>query len=86
MTTWPTLLSKKANNWVDRGAPPDRVMRHVLAHFFERFDLAERVLRGDVPANVPTADSLSHWMASRLLTPDQLAQFERDGESDSPYA
>ncbi len=39
-------------------------------------DFAERVLRGDVPINEPSRDSLSHWLAARLLTPEQLADFE----------
>lgn len=39
-------------------------------------DFAERVLQGDVPANEPTPDSFSHWIASRLLTPEELAKFE----------
>ncbi len=44
-------------------------------------DFAERVLRGDVPPNQQTPDSLSHWLAARLLTPDQLSAFEeRDKE------
>jgi hypothetical protein len=147
MTLPPTLISKNASNWVDRGASAIPTLRRVLAHFFERFDsadapwldehalvimgmvaadatevhiagylrsivrqtnapqreqlgareaavslwhvakvallrdFAERVLRGDVPANVATPDSLSHWVASRLLTPEELAQFERDAES-----
>ena len=42
-------------------------------------DFAERVLRGEVPANQATPDSLSHWLASRLLTPGELAQFEQEG-------
>jgi hypothetical protein len=41
-------------------------------------DFAERVLRGQVPPNEPTPDSLSHWLATKLLTPEQLAEFERD--------
>jgi hypothetical protein len=39
-------------------------------------DFAERVLQGDVPVNAPTADSFSHWIASRLLTDEELAQYE----------
>lgn len=41
-------------------------------------DFAERVLRGEVPVNAPTPDSLSHWVASRLLTPEELVQFEAE--------
>jgi hypothetical protein len=138
----PTIIYKKASNWVDRGEPPNATMRRVLAHFFERDpvvfdqwldehaniiigmvaadateihiaaylksvvreagtptreplgarpvaiclwhiakaalvrDFAERVLSGEVPVNEPTPDSFSHWIASRLLTPDELARFE----------
>jgi hypothetical protein len=147
----PTIISRKAGNWVDRGEPPNPTLRRVLAHFFERLDpgdeawldehalivvgmvaadatevhiagylrsvvrqvgfpkreplgarlaaialwhiakaalvrdFAERVLRGEIPINQPTPDSFSHWIASRLLTPGELAQFEREarsGESD----
>jgi hypothetical protein len=50
-------------------------------------DLAERVLRGEVPRPVPTPDRLSHWLAARLLTPDELAAFERGDHADpTPYA
>ena len=41
-------------------------------------DFAERVLRGEVPVNTPTADTFSHWIASRLLTEEELARFEQD--------
>jgi hypothetical protein len=41
-------------------------------------DFAERLLRGEVPPREATADSLSHWLAARLLTPQQLADFEAD--------
>jgi hypothetical protein len=147
----PTIISRKAANWVDRGEPPNPTLRRVLAHFFERFDpadepwldehvlivlgmvaadatevhiagylrsverraefpkrqplgarsaavalwhvakaalvrdFAERVLRGEIPVNQPTPDSFSHWVASRLLTPGELEQFEREartGEAD----
>lgn len=43
-------------------------------------DFAERVVQGDVPVNAPTRDTLSHWLAERLLTPDELAEWE-----DEPY-
>ncbi|MFN2602904.1 MAG: hypothetical protein ABR582_09145 [Gemmatimonadaceae bacterium] len=45
-------------------------------------DFAERVLRGEVPVNEPTTDSFSHWVASRLLTEEELARFEKEGERD----
>jgi hypothetical protein len=45
-------------------------------------DFAERVLRGDVPVNKPTEDRFSHWVASRLLSPEELAQFEQEARDD----
>jgi len=140
----PTIISKKASNWVDRGEPALPTLRRVLAHFFERFtpedhewltehaqtilgmlaadatevhvagylrdivreidwpkreplgaraaaialwhiakaalvrDFAERVLQGEVPVNAPTPDTLSHWLASRLLTREELERFETE--------
>jgi hypothetical protein len=51
-------------------------------------DFAERVLAGDVPRPVATPDSLAHWLASRLLTSDELDAFERgdDEVEPLPYA
>jgi hypothetical protein len=43
-------------------------------------DFAERVLRGEIPANVPTPDTLSHWLASRLLSPEELARFDASAD------
>ena len=146
----PTIISKKAGNWVDRGEPPNPTLRRVLAHFFERNidsdqawldeiantivgmvaadateihiaaylrdivrqegsptreplgarpaaialwhiakaalvrDFAARVLRGEVPVNEPDSDTFSHWVASRLLTPEELAQFEMEMRSTAP--
>jgi len=143
----PTIIYKKASNWVDRGEPPNKTLRRVLAHFFERQDpkyepwleqqavivlgmvdadatevhiagylksvvrelgsptreplgardagltlwhvakaalvrdFAERVLRGEVPVNEPTPDSFSHWIATRLLTAEELNRFEKDVEA-----
>src|SRR6478752_4707287 len=34
----PTLISKNAGNWVDRGEPPNPTLRRVLAYFFERLE------------------------------------------------
>lgn len=142
----PTIISKKASNWVDRGEPALPTLRRVLAHFFERIapedqpwldahaktilgmvaadatevhvagflrtilqeigsptrnpdgarpaaialwhiakaalvrDFAERVLQGDVPVNRPTPDTFSHWLASRLLTKEELLRFEDEGK------
>jgi hypothetical protein len=39
-------------------------------------DFAERVLRGDVPVNAQTPDSLSHWLKERLLSPEELEALE----------
>jgi hypothetical protein len=144
----PTIISKKASNWVDRGEPALPTLRRVLAHFFERFtpedqewldqhaqtilgmvaadatevhiagylrdvvrqidwprreplgarpaaiglwhiakaalvrDFAERVLQGEVPVNAPTPDTLSHWLASRLLTREELERFETEEGSE----
>jgi beta-phosphoglucomutase-like phosphatase (HAD superfamily) len=137
----PTLISKKASNWVDRGEQPYPTIERVLSRFVGQSpaerptwfreqsetivgmvaadasevhvagflrtlldvnspprdsdgvraaaiavwhiakaalvrDFAERIFRGDVPSNDPTPDSLSHWLAARLLTPEQLAEFE----------
>src|SRR5436190_19934422 len=142
----PTLIFKKASNWVDRGEPPHPVVRRVLAHFFERLDpkyqpwldehaliilgmvaadatevhiagylrsvvrdchfptreplgarpaavalwhiakaamvrdQAERVLQ-EWPTLEHTNDSLGHWLASRLLSADDLRRFEEEGQS-----
>lgn len=146
----PTIISRHASNWVDRGEPALPKLRNTLAHFFERHeecdvpwldqhahavlgmvaadasevqvaaylntvaretgtpqrkpsgarafavslwhigkaalvrDFAERVLRGEVPVNEPDSDTFSHWVASRLLTPEELAQFEREMRSTEP--
>lgn len=48
-------------------------------------DFAERVLQGEIPVNAPTPDSLSHWLAARLLTPEQLAEFEAHARDQEPH-
>lgn len=143
----PTIINRKASNWVDRGESPHHAIERVLARFFDENpldratwfreqsetivgmvaadatevhvagflrtlltaespsrdstairaaaiavwhiakaalvrDFAERVLRGEVPVNEPTPDSLSHWLAARLLTPAQLAEFEAESSQD----
>lgn len=144
----PTIISKKASNWVDRGEPAIPRLRGVLAFYFDRHapsdeawldehaniilgmveadanevqlagylrslargagyppreppaarataislwhiakaalvrDFAERVLQGEVPVNAPTPDSFSHWVASRLLSPEELARFEAEGAAE----
>jgi hypothetical protein len=45
-------------------------------------DFAERVLQGDVPVNMPTPDTLSHWLAARLLSAEELAHFEEEDEPE----
>jgi len=40
----PTIISRHASNWVDRGEPANATLRRVLAHFFERFDPADEPL------------------------------------------
>src|SRR5215510_1375547 len=45
-------------------------------------DFAERVLRGEIPPNDATPDRLGHWLASRLLSPEELARFEREGAGE----
>jgi beta-phosphoglucomutase-like phosphatase (HAD superfamily) len=45
-------------------------------------DFAERVLQGDVPVNKPTPDTLSHWLASRLLSEEELVQFEQEEDGE----
>jgi hypothetical protein len=143
----PTIISRKASNWVDRGEPALPTLRRVLAHFFDRHDpadhewleqqantilgmvaadatevhiagylrsvvretgwpnreplgarpaaiglwhigkaalvrdFAERVLQGEIPVNEPTPDRFSHWVAQRLLSPEELAQFEAEAEA-----
>lgn len=140
----PTIISRKASNWVDRGESPIPTLSRVLGHFFERHadsdqawlgqhantvlgmvaadateihvagylrsvvremgaplreplgarpaaialwhiakaalvrDFAERVLQGEVPANEPTPEPLSEWLARRLLSPDELARLDDD--------
>jgi len=46
-------------------------------------DFAERVLRGEVPRNDPTPQPLNTWLAARLLTPEELAEFERRGQESN---
>ncbi|MBX7119414.1 MAG: hypothetical protein K1X31_10490 [Gemmatimonadaceae bacterium] len=41
-------------------------------------DTATRLLNADLSAHVREAPSLDRWLASRLLTPEELAEFERE--------
>src|SRR5512133_2535740 len=47
-------------------------------------DFAERVLSGEIPPNDPTPQPLNTWLASRMLSPAELAEFEREGRGESP--
>lgn len=93
----PTIISKKASNWVDRGEPPNPALRRVLGYFSERFEPSDEpwleehavAIIGMVEADATEVhvagylpDSLSHWLASHLLSPEDLARFERDAKSD----
>jgi hypothetical protein len=44
-------------------------------------DLAERVLNGEIPPNDPTEERLSSWLASKLLTPEELARYEAEANT-----
>jgi hypothetical protein len=76
---------------LDKPAPPrGRITAIALWHAAKAAlvrDFAERVLTGEVPRPVATSDSLSHWLAARLLTPDELEAFERGDDAEPlPYA
>ena len=38
----PTIISKKAGNWVDRGEPAIPTLRRVLTYYFERDPLHDQ--------------------------------------------
>lgn len=144
----PTIISKKANNWLDRGERPEPTLQRILAFLFQRHadsdrpwlethavavfglvaadatevqvvgylnviareqgyargelpgvrsaavglwhaakaalvrDFAEQVLRGEIPPNEPTEEALGHWLAARLLTPEELPLFEREARNE----
>jgi hypothetical protein len=66
-----------------RPAVPMRILAVSLWHIAKAAlvrDLAERVLRGDIPPNDPTPGRLSSWIAARLLTAEELAAFEREAD------
>jgi hypothetical protein len=76
---------------LDKPAPPrGRITAIALWHVAKAAlvrDFAERVLSGQVPRPVASSDSLSHWLAARLLTPDELEAFERGDDMEPlPYA
>lgn len=81
------FLKSLASEMPESEAPPTTRMAavalwHVAKAALVR-DFAERVLKGDVPPNTPTPDSLSHWLASRLLNPDEMADFEAEADDHS---
>jgi hypothetical protein len=144
----PTIISRKASNWVDRGEPPGPTLRRYVAFLFQRDlntdaqwleqhaqavlamvaadatevhvagylrtvardlgfaereppgvrmtanalwhaakaalvrDFAERVLSGEVPPNHPTSQPLGSWLASKLLSPAELAAFEAEARKN----
>jgi hypothetical protein len=52
-------------------------------------DLAERVLNSEMVTNPAVPESLSRWLAGRLLTAEELSQYLALGEAGdgkSPYA
>ena len=65
----PTIISRKASNWVDRGEPPDAALRRVLAYFFERND----------PTYEPWLEEQANTIVGMVA--EELAEFERDGSS-----
>jgi hypothetical protein len=144
----PSIISRKAGNWVDRGEPPGPTLRRFLAALITKDpdadvrwlgehadtvigmvaadatevyvagylrsvarklgyperepagvrmtanalwhaskaslvrDFAERVLRGEVPPNVPTDKPLSQWLAGKLLSPAELAAIEAEARAN----
>lgn len=67
---------------VTEARPGGRVTAIALWHVAKAAlvrDFAERVLSGAVPKPTPTPDSLSHWLATRLLTAEELDEFDRGG-------
>ena len=41
-------------------------------------DLAERVLRGEIPPNDPTPERLASWLVPRLLSPEEYAAYQAE--------
>lgn len=145
----PTMTSRKAGNWVDRGEQPGPTLERILGHHFARTapgdrpwlaghaaavlgmvdadasevqvagylrsiarelgyagpaggppcgrvvaialwhaakaalvrDHAQRLLRGNRAPSAQPQERLSHWLAARLLTPEELAEFERGSDA-----
>ena len=68
-----------------RGRTTAIALWHIAKAAFVR-DFAERVLTGEIPRPVATPDSLSHWLAARLLTAAELDEFEAGDDPVQPYA
>ena len=72
------------------GARPTAIALWHIAKAALVRDFAERVLQGEVPANTPTPDSLGHWVAARILSPEELRRYEAEAEradtNDGPQA
>lgn len=46
-------------------------------------DFAERVIRGEVPPNEPPDQPLSRWLATKLLSPSELAAYEAEARENN---
>ena len=64
------------------GAPPGaRLVAIALWHAGKAAlvrDLAERVLRGEIPRNDPTPEALAAWLVPRLLSPEEYAAYQAE--------
>jgi hypothetical protein len=64
------------------GAPPGaRLVAIALWHAAKAAlvrDVAERVLRGEIPPNDPTPESLASWLVPRLLSPEEFAAYQAE--------
>lgn len=72
---------------------PEESLRHTrlaatalwsLAKAAQVRDFAERVIQGEIPANEPTPEALSKWLAQRLLSPEELAEWRRELDRQRP--
>ena len=64
------------------GAPPGArlvaiAMWHAAKAALVR-DVAERVLRGEIPPNDPTPEPLAAWLVPRLLSPEEFAAYQAE--------
>jgi hypothetical protein len=58
------------------GARPAAITLWHIAKVALVRDFADRALRGDVPLNTPTSESLGDWLRDRLLARDELENEE----------